>query len=127
MSMYDAISIYSHPAYSTINVDVRRYHDSRPISGTAPIVQLFNVAGFHLDFIAWPKDFGVETLHRLWIPDWMLLVATAYLPLRWLATRTLQERDAGCCPVCGYDVRATLDRCPECGTPAAIADGSRNC
>src|SRR5436190_192466 len=54
----------------------------------------------------------------VYIPHWLILLLTAPWPLWWLAKqRKLTRRQrAGLCVQCGYDLRASGDRCPECGT-----------
>jgi hypothetical protein len=54
------------------------------------------------------------------VPLWMPLVLFALTPAARVAgrlvRRTRANRQRGLCPACGYDLRATPDRCPECGT-----------
>ncbi len=74
-----------------------------------------------------------------WAETWIFglriwpLIAIEVIPtLFWIRStyRRQRIRREGCCPTCGYDLRATPDRCPECGTAAktkpAPADSGRN-
>jgi hypothetical protein len=57
----------------------------------------------------------------VWL-GWPLLLSAA-LPAGWLVWRRklARERRKGMCRVCGYDLRASPERCPECGTPIAVS------
>ncbi len=66
----------------------------------------------------WP---GVEFRRRiriLRIPLWMPCLVFAALPAYSLPPihRRRKRKRLGLCLKCGYDLRASKDRCPECGT-----------
>jgi hypothetical protein len=52
-------------------------------------------------------------------PLWALALGLAVPPTLYARAtiRRARRTRAGYCPRCGYDLRATPDRCPECGTP----------
>lgn len=57
---------------------------------------------------------------RAAVPIWYPLIATAILPILYLPRRMRRRRQVrwvtrGQCCACGFDLRASGDRCPECG------------
>lgn len=61
--------------------------------------------------------FGFDGM-AYYMPLWFLALPTATPPVvRALGWRRNPRNSEGMCRRCGYDLRATPDRCPECGTP----------
>ena len=61
---------------------------------------------------------GAAYLYAGSVPHWMILAVFAILPAGHMAValRRRRRKQAGLCLVCGYDLRASPNRCPECGT-----------
>jgi len=73
---------------------------------------------FYYEFIRLPGirlDSGIQ-VDAIHIPLWLPMLLFSILPLwtlrMYLRARRIKE---GLCPQCGYDLRATPQRCPECG------------
>jgi hypothetical protein len=78
--------------------------------------------GFALHRYPGGNSYGsFDTYHwEVIVPYWLVVAVTAVPAVR-LTGRLRRRRRAraGHCPSCDYDLRATPDRCPECGTAKA--------
>jgi hypothetical protein len=132
------------PEAATIRWSQKRYRqlnwDWRPLGAFRPAYYLpqgrmpvYRVGPFY----AWKDDqadSGSHTLtHEIGGPCWAVVLVLALGPVR-AATRAMLRRRRrrartrkGLCPACGYDVRATPERCPECGVPSAVPDAPATC
>jgi hypothetical protein len=68
---------------------------------------------------------SAPTLRLVRVALWFPLILSALLPAgRIVLWRRRRRRIAArICPACGYDLRATPDRCPECGAVPAASRG----
>jgi hypothetical protein len=57
------------------------------------------------------------TTRAIMVPHWIIAIGFGIPALMYLARR-MRTPLPGRCRTCGYDLRATPDRCPECGAPA---------
>ena len=59
------------------------------------------------------------TTRAYWLPYWFVAALASLVPLRWMIAVFVRarRRRRGLCAWCGYDVRVSEGRCPECGQP----------
>jgi hypothetical protein len=99
----------------TLTVSFHRIGSQHP-----PTIQR-RFAGFGINRSGWGDATGqLGSVLNLSASYRSLLVVTS-LPLITLVVMRLTRRQPrpGCCTHCGYDLRATPERCPECGQVAA--------
>jgi hypothetical protein len=111
------LSVFQFPSYAIDGVwtydeyvSAAEQRFSQPGEGDPAIW----VLGFGFDYR--PQD--VIPASFIFFPHWSLAILLAILPAIHLRAilRARRRNRIGLCRNCGYDLRATPDRCPECGT-----------
>lgn len=76
---------------------------------------------FRLPWFKWNHEKNAlgEFEYSVTVPLWFVVMSTMVIPVARVVRhkRASQLRKPACCLKCGYDLRASPDRCPECGTP----------
>jgi hypothetical protein len=80
---------------------------------------------YDIDEARFPARWGFAT-----VPTWFCFVTLGALPALFILSSTIRlarnrvRKKRGRCVRCGYDLRVTPDRCPECGAIGTTAQGA---
>jgi len=118
------ILIFAHSQWSD-NFDIgRNVPDAQSMIATAR-----SVSGGDFRITDWRvMGFEIIVAHTSWgftvlvIPFWFMFLPLAAASIAAFSIHQRQERRVrlNCCLKCGYDLRATPEKCPECGAIAVI-------
>jgi hypothetical protein len=81
--------------------------------------------GFRQCFKYWAEPMQTRREHLLILPYWFLLLLFAVPWMSRLACRFRHPGRRGVCRTCGYDLRASSERCPECGVAILLDSAKR--
>jgi hypothetical protein len=110
-----------HGGIATVDFYYRAFADLPKEYARSSPPTFWNAVGF--------KWYSGPTHCAVIFPFWFAALLTAGVPAAWTVERARRGRRVkeGRCHSCGYDLRATPDRCPECGAVAkGIAMGARD-
>jgi hypothetical protein len=84
----------------------------------------FRFAGVQFDANR-PLAAADDSFVQVYAPHWLAALLFALLPAIWVTGLVRRRRRVRGqrCAACGYDLRATPERCPECGTVAVAREG----
>lgn len=104
--------------FTPLDQDPENLDDSRPGLGITSFALAWQSRGSG-------TSLGPQSDHSLSLPHAFIATLLAIPPLAWLTGlwRDRRRYPKGHCPQCGYDLRASGDRCPECGAEVVKSAG----
>jgi hypothetical protein len=103
---------------SRLNLHLGRFLCSASVGGRVPIASGGGLGNG--SFV--PGYFDFPPSVRIAFPIWFGVLVLSSPGIAAVVRRAQRARRVArrCCRVCGYDLRATPERCPECGTATAL-------